>query len=1101
MLILFFFVFTTGYSQEVKDTVKGYNKGSLQLPNPQSILEAYTYDPVTDKYIYTKSFDGFTIDYPIVLSPEEYQKLVQKEAIKKYFKEKADAVAGQKKSAEDKKKDLLPRYYIRSGLFESIFGSNTIDVKPTGSVEIDLGMRFNKQDNPAFSPRNRKTTAFDFDQRISLSLLGQVGTRLKVNANYDTESTFAFQNLIKLEYTPTEDDILQKIEVGNVSMPLNSTLIRGAQSLFGVKMQMQFGKTTFTGVFSEQKSQTRTVTSQGGGLVQDFDMFALDYDADRHFFLSQYFRNKYDQALETYPVINSRVQITRLEVWVTNRQNRVNTSPEGNNLRNIIALQDLGEAQQNGFIDSEIIGLNTIPVGFFGSTILDSPVDNTNNGFDPKKIDNGGNLTNKIREVSASASEAFVGILPLPTEGVDYSKLENARKLTQNEYTYHPQLGYISLNQRLTNDEVLAVAYQYTDGKDVYQVGEFGNDGIDSATLDNANIPTTKALVLKLLKANLTNINKPIWNLMMKNIYQIPGAYQLEQADFKFNILYTDPSPVNYITLSNPLPIDGDLTRVPLLKVFNLDKLNINNDPQNGGDGFFDFIPGLTVDTQNARIIFTKVEPFGKYLFDKLRTNPSENYNETTGNQLTTNTFNDNQKKYVFRSLYLKTQALALQDSEKNKYQLKGKFKSTGGDGISLGASNVPRGSVVVTAGGRVLQEGVDYSVNYQSGRVQILDPSLQASGTPIQVSVENNSVFGQQTRRFVGLNVEHKFSDKFQLGATVLNMSERPFTQKTNYGQESVNNTIFGVNGNYSTEVPFFTRLVNKLPNIDTDVPSNLSVRGEVAFLKPGASKNDRFQGESTVYVDDFEGSQSTIDMRSPLSWSLASIPAEFQDTTDPLLSYGYKRAKLSWYTIDPVFYTNQRPDGVSDNDMSRYDSRRVYINELYPNTNVAAGETTVVSTLDMTYYPKERGPYNFNPLATNNIMPNPQQSFGGIMRSISTTNFEQSNVEYLQFWVMDPYHNNESLVDPSNTGKLSIHLGEVSEDVLNDGKKLYENGLPGQGSNQQVFETDWGKAPANQSLIYAFDADSNNRSLQDLGLNGLNDVEENAKYPLFFW
>ncbi|MFK7002091.1 T9SS outer membrane translocon Sov/SprA [Flavobacterium oreochromis] len=1088
--ILFFFVFNTLYSQEVKDTLKGYQKGKMELPNPQSILEAYTYDPVTDRYIYTKSFEGFTIDYPVVLTPEEYQKLIKKEAIHKYFKEKADAVAGQKKNSEEKKKDLLPRYYIRSGLFESIFGSNTIDIKPTGSVEVDLGIRYSKQDNPAFSPRNRSNFNFDFDQRISMSLMGQVGTRLRVNVNYDTESTFAFQNLIKLQYTPTEDDILQKIEVGNVSMPLSNSLIRGAQSLFGFKTELKFGRTTFTGVFSEQKSQTRTVTAQGGGLIQDFSLFALDYDADRHFFLSQFFRNNYDRALETYPVINSRTQITRLEVWVTNRQNRITTGVEGNNIRNIVALSDLGEAESSKLQGNEIVGLNPIPANFF-KVSPDTPVDNANNGFNPKKIGEAGNLLNDaIRDVS-NVSTGFNGLNV--KEGVDYSKLENARKLNSNEYTYHPQLGYISLNQRLTNDEVLAVAYQYTEGNKVYQVGEFGNDGVTSSTTGTNDIPITKALVLKLLKPNLNNIDKPIWNLMMKNIYQIPGAYQLEKSDFKFNILYTDPSPVNYITLGTPLPLRGDFSNVPLLKVFDLDKLDFYNDPK-GGDGFFDFLPGLTIDTQNGRVIFTKVEPFGKSLFEKLvSNNVAENYNDE-------NSYNSNQKKYVYTSLYKKTQAAALQNSEKNKFQLKGKFKSTGGDGISLGAVNVPRGSVVVTAGGRVLQEGVDYTVNYQAGRVQILDPSLQASGTPIQVSVENNSMFGQQTRRYMGFNIEHKISDKFQINGTLINMSERPFTQKTNYGQESVNNTMFGINGNFSTEVPFFTRLVNKLPNIDTDVPSNFSFRGELAYLMPGTSKIDRFNGESTVYVDDFEGSQSTIDMRAPQSWSLASIPDEFQDKTSASdLSYGFNRAKLSWYSIDPIFYTNQRPSGITDNDVAKYNTRRIYMDELYPQTSIAIGDSRVVNTLDLTYYPKERGPYNFNPAALNNEMPNPTKSFAGIMRPITTTNFEQANVEYVQFWLLDPYYENINGVSPANTGKISIHLGEVSEDILKDGKKMYENGLPGLGSVQKTIPSKWGKVPANQSLIYTFDADNNNRTLQDVGLNGLSDVEERVQFPNF--
>lgn len=1088
--LLFFFVSLSAFAQEEQDTVKGYNKGSMELPNPSSILEAYTYDPTTDRYIYTKTFEGFNIDYPIVLTPEEYQKLIQKESMKDYFRKKQDAVDGKKAASKDAKKDLLPRYYINSGFFESIFGSNTIDIKPTGTVEIDLGIRYSKQDNPAFSPRNRSTFTFDFDQRISLSMLGQVGTKLKVNTNYDTESTFAFQNLIKLEYTPTEDDILRKIEVGNVSMPLNSTLIRGAQSLFGVKTQLQFGKTTFTGVFSEQKSQTRSVTSQGGGLVQEFDLFGLDYDADRHFFISQFFRNKYDAALAEYPIIDSRVQITRMEVWVTNRQNRITTGNEGNNIRNVIALQDLGEAQLTGVDDADVVSTTPQP-GFFNNP-PDSPSDNTNNGFDPKNIGVGdSNLTPAIRDVS-TASQGFTGLTPTPVEGVDYSKLENARKLTSNEYTFHPQLGYISLNQRLTNDEVLAVAYQYTIGDEVYQVGEFGTDGVDATQVDDNDVPTSQALILKMLKGNLTNVDKPVWNLMMKNIYQIPGAYQLDPTDFKFNILYTDPSPLNYIELVAPLPSPDNVTRVPLLKVFNLDRLNPNNDPQAGGDGFFDFLPGLTVDTQNARIIFTKVEPFGSHLFEKLRTSPLEDYDGTT--------YNDNQRKYVFKNLYQKTQAQALQDSDKNKFQLKGKFKSSGGQGISLGAANVPRGSVVVTAGGRVLQEGIDYSVNYQAGRVEILDPALQASGVPINVSVENNAVFGQQTRRFMGLNVEHKFSEKFQIGATILNMSERPFTQKTNYGQESVNNTIFGVNGNFSTEVPFFTRLVNKLPNIDTDVPSNLSFRGEFAVLKPGTPKADRFEGESTVYVDDFEGSQSSIDMKSPLAWSLSSVPTGFGgEFPENDLRYGEKRAKFSWYTIDPIFYTSQRPSGLSDNDISRYDTRRVYSRELYPVTDIAAGETTVINTLDMTYYPTERGPYNYNGLSINNVLPNPQDNFGGMMRSITSTNFEQANVEYIQFWIQDPYVETGSAISATNVGKLSFHLGEISEDVLKDNKKLYENGLPVPGSTQAVYDTNWGKVPASQSLIYAFDADSGNRTRQDVGFNGLNDAEEAIKHPGF--
>ena len=1090
----------------------GYSTGKVELKDPNSIVNAYTYDVATNRYIYTKTVDGFNINYPIILTPEEYEELVLRESMRKYYKEKSDAIDGKKDGSEAKKKDLLPRYYVNSGFFETIFGSNTIDVKPTGSVEMDLGVRYTKQDNPAFSPRNRSQTSFDFDQRISMSLNGKVGTRLSVNANYDTQSTFAFQNLIKLEYAPTEDDIIQKIEVGNVSMPLSNSLIRGAQSLFGVKAQLQFGKTTVTGVFSEQKSQTKSVTAQGGGTIQDFELFALDYDSDRHFFLSQYFRNKYDDALKDYPVIRSRVQITRIEVWVTNRQNRVSTT--SNNLRNIIALQDLGESRLTGLTDNQVVTVKQNEISnnnFFLGTANDAPSDNKNNKYDPELITTGtGILNSNIRDiVTSSAGFTYAPIIPptIADEGTDYSKLENARKLAPNEYTLNTQLGYISLQQRLANDEVLAVAYQYTIGDDVYQVGEFGTDGVDATVVNDGGTSSatvsSQSLILKMLKSNLTNVEKPIWNLMMKNIYQIQGGYQLQQEDFRFNILYTDPSPINYISpvagtpfpSSPTTPPGNDVSETPLLKVFNVDRLNYNNDPQVGGDGFFDFLPGLTVDQQNGRIIFTTVEPFGKLIFDKLKLGTEDYYNQST--------YNGNQAKYVFRSMYTGTQAAALQDAEKNKFQLKGRFKSSGGDGIPIGAYNVPRGSVVVTAGGRLLQEGIDYSVNYQAGRVQILDPSLQASNTPINVSVENNSTFGQQTRRFMGINVEHKFSDKLLLGATLIKMTERPLTSKSNYGQESVNNTIFGFNANYSTEVPFLTRMVNKLPNIDTDVPSNFSLRGEMAFLKPDASKADAFRGESTVYVDDFEGSQTTIDMRSAQSWSLSSVPkrpttADYNDFGSEAIDLipGYKRAKLNWYSIDPTLYV-QTPGDIGQDGISTNNTRRIFSRELFPNTDIQVGQSTVINTLDLTYYPQERGPYNYNPEALSpSGFTQPKDNFGGIMRSINSTNFEQSNVEYIQFWVLDPYFDPENptaQTDPTNIGQIYFNLGEISEDVLKDSHKQYENGLPSSSASQSLTTaTPWGKVPAAQSLIYAFDVDGANRTAQDVGFDGINDDTE---------
>ncbi len=1062
-------------NEQAQDSVKtGVELGRLIMDDPDSIVAKYTYDPKTDRYIYTESIGDFNVNYPVILTPEQYYDLVQKEQMKSYFKQKADAYAGKKEGSEEARKNLLPNFYVNNNFFETIFGGNTIEVIPQGSVAMDLGVLWQKNDNPALSPRNRTNLSFDFDQRISLSLLGKVGERLQVTANYDTEATFDFQNLVKLDYTPTEDDIIQKIEVGNVSMPLNSSLITGAQSLFGVKTQLQFGKTTVTAVFSEQRSQNNTVVAQGGGTINEFALTALDYDEDRHFFLSHYFRNNYDRALEFYPFIQSQVQITRLEVWVTNRNQQTQ------NVRNIVAIQDLGEALDN----NTRIGVNNgNPPGFFNpSAIATGLPQNAANAYDPNQIGSGA-LTQSIRDIATVESGFNIPGYTV-NQGFDYAILENARKLEPGrDYEFDSQLGYISLSQSLSNDEVLGVAFQYTYNGQVFQVGEFANGGVDATTIPpNSNLIENNALILKLLKSNITNVQDPIWDLMMKNIYST-GAYQLNEEDFKLNILYSDPTPRNYITPVDPnAGWPAGLQDQILLNVFNFDRLNTYDDVQPGGDGFFDYVEGITVDSQSGRIIFTKVEPFGEYLFEKLGGGVYDVDNDQG--------YNPNQQRYVFRNMYAKTKAASLQDAEKNRFQIKGRYTSQSNNGIPIGAFNVPQGSVTVTAGGRQLQEGIDYTVNYQAGTVQILDPSLQASDTPINISVENNAVFGQQTRRFAGVNVEHKFNDKFVLGGTFLNLNERPLTQKSNYGVEPVNNTIYGLNGNFSTEIPFLTRLANKLPNIDTDVPSNLSLRGEVAFLKPNSPKNADFQGETTTYLDDFEGAQALIDIRSSLGWTLASPPVEFVDDRTGI-DVGYERAKMAWYTIDPIFYTNQRPTGMSDNDISLNSTRRVFIDEVFTETDIAQGQTQVQSTLDIVYYPNQKGPYNANPSFDSEA---PENKWGGIMRPLSSTNFEQSNVEFVQFWVLDPYIDGETT--DANAGELVLNLGNISEDILKDGRKQYENGLPASTNNEIPRETIWGQVPSTQSLVYAFDADEANRAVQDLGLDGYDDAAEAAIY-----
>lgn len=1088
---------TSKDSVEVKkDTVPlKYNfnhtqKGGLFLDDLAK--KVVIFDKVLNKYVIVEKIGDYYTKTPIFLTPEEYQKYRLKRDMLQYFKDKVSATNSKKKGSLEAQKDLLPDYYVNSKFFESIFGGNTIKFTPTGNLNLKLGFIYQNTENPQISEENRSSFTFDFDQQINASLRAKVGERLEFTANYDTQATFDFQNLVKIDYTPTEDDILQGIEAGNVSMPIKNSLINGAQTLFGIKTKLQFGKTSVTGVFSQQNSESRNVVAESGASIQPFELRATDYDNDRHFFLSQFFIDNYASSLKNYPLVSSQVNITRIEVWITNR------NAATDDFRSIVAFADIGETNNpnsnyNNLVDDSgtVLPRNPITINVNGQ-IRYLPQNDANTIYDPTVLSG-------IRDIS-SVDNTLISRFRMD-QGTDYSILENARRLTTNEYTLNAQLGYISLNRRLNDGEVLAVAYEYTvagsvngSTKKSFKVGEFSNDGIQAP--QNLAVKLLRSEILQTFRRNtITNQDEsfPTWRLMMKNIYAL-GAFPLTQDGFRFEIQYRDDDTgIASNTLQNALT--PGIPNLPLIQVLDLDQLDQSQ--FRTADGFFDYVEGITVNSQNGYVMFPDPEPFG--------------------NGLAADLINASDEKFLFKELYLNTK-INIQNNfqNKDKYFLKGYFKSDNAGGIPIGAFNVPQGSVKVSAGGRQLVEGIDFVVDYQLGRVQILDPGLQASGTPINISTENNAVFNQQRKTFMGIDVEHKFSENFIVGGTILNVMERPLTPKINFGSDPIDNTMLGLNFDFSTEVPYFTKLANKLPFVDTDAPSNLSVRADMAYLLPGTPKGIDVAGAATSYIDDFEASQIPISLISPLDWYEASTPRFFNgfngDQSD--LSYNYKRGKLAWYSIDQIFYGfGQTPNSVNADELSRAETRQINFSELFPNQQLDITQNAQIRTLDLAYFPEERGSYNFNPNATiaNGVakLPNPETNWGGIMRALNTNNFDQANVEYIQFWVMDPYQNysittEEGLpnginpADISNqVGDLYINLGNVSEDILRDNRKMFENGLPEDGikiDGTNINKTTWGDVPRNPSIIYAFSELDAARTNQDLGFDGLNDAEEKA-------
>jgi cell surface protein SprA len=1014
--------------------------------DPLNLVHTIEYDPITNRYVLYERVGNLLYRPPQYLTFAEYLALKERENERNYFRQLSDSYAYQSQQP-----GFIPQIKIRSQTFNQIFGGSDITIKPQGSAEAIMSGQINNNQNPLFNTRQRSQFNFNFDQKIQLNVTGSIGDKLKITTNYNTDAQFQFENQIKLDYTGRPDEIIQKIEAGTVSMPLNTTLITGSQALFGVKTKLKFGRLDVTSIFSQQRSQPQTITITNGSQQGSFKLSTSDYDANKHFFLSQFFRNNYNKALANIPIISSNINITKIEVWTTNRVNSTTNS------RDVLAFMDLGEnSPYNTTLVRGGAGYSALPAGFQG------PGNPQQSNSLLRNLPANARLTNDPQNTIATYFAASGA-------SDNYAKLTYARQLTPKEFTLHPQLGYISLNSPLNNDEVLAVAYQYTYNGVQYQVGEFSSDVPVNST-------TPKVLYVKLLKNQLLKTNLPTWKLMMKNIYPL-NAFQISPANFKMTISRLDDKS----GIQKSIMEEGVNTKSKLwLQLTDLDNLDQQNNKQ--PDGYFDYLEGITIDSQNGILIFPELEPFGSDLAKQF--NPGEQ---------------DLINRYVYQPLYDSTKTIAQQFfPQLNRYTISGTYTATGGSEYQLNAVNIPQGSVVVNAGAVALTEGTDYTIDYNAGRITILNQALLSSGQPITVKVENNELFGVQQKSLYGTRFDYHANDKLSLGATIMHLTEQPITQNEIVGQESISNTMYGFDVNYNSPSRFLTKLVDKIPFIHTKVPSSINFSGEFAQLLPGSPSALNFAGSKngTSYLDDFENSQSVIDVKSANTWQLSGTPQmpqfpEAQAFND--LSYGYNRARLAFYNIDPIFYTNSTIP-VSRNELSNHYVRQVLETEVFPFKQSPTGQPLTLSTLDLAYYPTVRGPYNYTTTGINSdgTLKNPQSRWGGIFRGINSSDFEDLNVQYIEFWVLDPF-----IYKPNSTGgDLYFNLGNISEDILKDGQKSIENGLPVDGNLNNVTESVWGRAPKLQPVVNSFDSDPASRQLQDVGLDGLNDKDEQTKF-----
>ena len=1001
---------------------------SLDLQDPENLKpDTAIYDEKSGYYkVGTKLGDSF-LSQPWMMTPDEYLKWSEQKSFRNYFKVRNDSLFTNK----GKEKFDFTNMHFDLGPAEKIFGPGGVQIRTRGEAKLKFGYNYKFVDNPSLSERSRVTKSFDFDEQINMSVNAKVGDRMDFNINYNTESTFTFdaKNTLKLAYEGKEDDIVQKVEAGYVDFPTNSSLIRGSSALFGIRTDLQFGRLKLQAVASQKKTKSMTVGSQGGNQLSTYDIQAYDYDENRHFFLAHYFHDIYDKACSTLPNITSGITINRIEIWVTN------TGGQTTNTRNIIGLVDLAE------------GIKIANSTWAGAR-LDIPANESNKLY--------ANMAGTYSD-ARNMDQTSTVLEPIMKGGIEYEKVENARLLSASEYKLNKHLGYVTLQNTLESNQVLAVAYEYTYNGQTYQVGEFSADQKDN----------DKALFVKLLKNTSGSPQIANWDLMMKNVYRLK-AMSVQREKFKMDIKYL--SDTTGVSLSY-IPENG-LKQTTLLKMLNLDRLDDNQ--KTNPNGRFDFIEGYTILSQTGHVIFPVVEPFGDWLRQKI------------GND-------DIADKYCYDALYDSTKTVAKQIAEKNKFTLTGEYKASSGSEIYLGDSNIPPGSVVVTAGGVKLTEGTDYTVDYQSRIVRIINQSIIDAGTNVSVSLESQDDWSVMRKTMLGVNWDYDFSKNFNIGGTFMKVNEKPLTSKVNMGSEPLNNMLWGFHMNWKQNSQWLTNMLDKIPLLDLSAPSTISFTGEYAQLHAGKAKGA--QGNAS-YLDSFDDTKKPHSQSNPKEWVLSSTPShlEYGKLTNDV-KYGYNRARLAWYNIDPLFTrrsSSLTPAHIKSDleQLSNHYVREVYTREIYPNRDTNQGESNTLDILNIAYYPSERGPYNLDTDVDENARLNdPKKRWGGMMRKINMSDFESSNIQYIEFWMLDPFIYTKN--DKRYGGDLYFNLGDISEDVLKDGKKAYESGMPVNSASTYI-ETLWGRVPSEKSVVYSFSNESGARPKQDIGLNGLNDADE---------
>ena len=1027
---------------------------------PQRWKTEVEFDSSSGGYVARERIGDLDVRDPISLDRHSYRSMVLRRNLDENW---AELVAQSEQRRRQSRRGGLGFNIVvpggRQSAFTTIFGKPDVSLRVNGNADIRAGFNYQQSEQQSIFGQKARIDP-EFKQDLQLGINGSIGDKMQINVNYDTQNKFDFENKLELKYTGYEDEIIQSIEAGNVLLNTPSKLIRGGQSLFGIKSEFQIGGVHLTTVMSQQEGQASNKQISGGTEATPFEIRPIEYDDGRHYFLGYYFRNRWEDALSDPGRIilaNGFERIDNIELWRFDSGYRV----EEEDVREVVAMVDVGES-------SDILDLaNT-----FTSA---GPADLPGPALDQYTEEDLAILRDRNQSADNFLGSSGKGL----SERSDFQTGPFKRLEKNIDYTVDEQLGYITLNARLNEDQAIAVAYRYFVNGAPRQVGDFSTDtgGADENT----------RLVLKLLRPRSPEqpgptSNPAAWYLEMRNIYRL-GASQLNSTGFELNIEYARPGQAAQTKIP---ALSGNRT---LLDLLGLDRLTQDGAP--GSDEIFDYVNGITIVPSKGLLIFPYLEPFGSRISEIATANSTD------------------PSDYAFLELYRQKKQNAQTITKYNLYRITGEYKGSVASTYDLNSfAGIVPGSIRVTSAGAELTENVDYIVDYTGGSVTITNDAYLIEGRNIDISFEENSFAQIQKKSLLGLRADYDLDERLSLGATGMRLSEKSPTDKFRIGEEPISNFIWGVDGSFDSDVDWLTRAIDKVPLLQTRQASRITLSGEFAQLRPGHTQTQAFSRSrrdlrkdgrdfnrdelnGISYLDDFEGFETTLPLTQPGSWRISSAPDSIGivDNADPAadsLRTNW-RASGAWYRINN--------NTLSEIDALAYNVdavRTIEINEVYPDRELNGQTDRTLSTFDFYINPHERGPYNYT-TDLNSFINSPRDTWAGMIQRIPDgyTDFSTKNIEFVEF-IFQPFAENPANMADADA-KLYLDLGFISEDVLPDERLNDEDGLSTTTIDESAINA-WGRRPTTipDKVVKL---DETNQRTEDLGIDGL--ASYGGNYP----